>query len=389
MLTRLAKTEPRVWSVGVASGLLGALATAGILAGFGIIGTAAPAAPPVTQASVLTVPGTEPAQGSSGITALLDTVDPSVVGLNITDAQGVATGAGVIASMSGDECYVLTSSALFAAVPISQVQVTDYWGDVSNGALVGAGTDPPSGIAVVRVTFPALATQDAASVGAQVGTVADIQTGESVLAVGSSSVAGSSNATNFASGYISDTSTYLQPINGASDAMFSMLIANMTASSSLYGGPVVDQGGHVVGILGPAPGQGGQNAATSVAYVTPIDTAMADLTWMQRYHQAVAHPWLGVLQATDITGPAAKRFSVAGAVQVDTVASGSPAARAGIRDGDVITSLGGNVVSVGVMIAWLADARPGQVVSIAWSHDGHHRRADITLSTQPATANPS
>jgi S1-C subfamily serine protease len=149
----------------------------------------------------------------------------------------------------------------------------------------------------------------------------------------------------------------------------------------------VDSSGQLLGITNPAPGQTNQ---AGLVYVTPIDTAMADVTWMIKNGHGVSHPWLGVLQATDVAGPGAQRFGVPGAVQVDTVASGSPAARVGIADNDVITSVAGhNVSSVGALIAWMATAKPGQVMSIAWVHDGHRRKANVTLGMQPATASPS
>jgi S1-C subfamily serine protease len=105
---------------------------------------------------------------------------------------------------------------------------------------------------------------------------------------------------------------------------------------------------------------------------------------------AEAHPWLGILQATDISGPGAQELGVAGAIEVESVAVGSPAAKAGIGDNDVITAIAGHpAASVGALIAWLALAKPGEVVSVDWLHSGRRHQADITLGTQPATANPS
>jgi S1-C subfamily serine protease len=322
----------------------------------------------------------QPRSSSLDITAIVDTVEPSIVGLSVNGAQGWATGSGVIASTAGDECYVLTDSGLFSG-PSSQLQVASSWGDVENGYLVGM--DPSSGIAVVKVTFKGVSAADVANP----GSVASIQTGQVVVSVGSSSIAGSSNTPYFAFGYVSDTSSYLPPVDGASDAMYAMLVADMSVLSSSYGGALVDGSGQVIGITNPAPGG---TAQAGLIYVTPIDTAMADVTWMIKNGQAVPHPWLGILQATDVAGPGAQRFGVPGAVEVDTVASGSPAAKAGIADNDVVTSIDGhNISSVGALIAWMASARPGQVMNIAWAHNGHRHKAGITLGTQPATATPS
>jgi S1-C subfamily serine protease len=180
--------------------------------------------------------------------------------------------------------------------------------------------------------------------------------------------------------------SYLQPVEGASGAMYSMLVADMSVDSSAYGGAVVDSSGALIGIAN----QVGQLARPGLTYVTPIDTAMADMYGLIKAGgQAGVHPWLGILQATDISGPGAQDLGVTGAIEVESVAVGSPVAKAGIADNDVITAIDGRpATSVGALIAWLALAKPGEVVSVDWLHIGHHKQADITLGTQPATADP-
>ena len=88
---------------------------------------------------------------------------------------------------------------------------------------------------------------------------------------------------------------------------------------------------------------------------------------------------INVLQATDLTNP--------DGIQVESVGSGSPVARAGVADNDVITTLDGrSVATVGELIEWLSTARPGQVMSISWLDDDHRHSAVVTLGNQPASA---
>jgi S1-C subfamily serine protease len=302
--------------------------------------------------------------------------------LSVNGAQGVETGSGIIVSTTDQYCYVLTDSSLFQeAGPNSQVQVVSNSGQTNAGYLVG--TDPSAGIAVVRVVFLPLNSQSTVDL----GSVANIETGEEVFSVGSPFMAGSSNGSFFADGYIIDTSSYLQPVNDASDAMFAMLVADISVDTSAYGGALVDAAGDVIGITNPVTGP---LARTGLTYVTPIDTAMADVSAMIKYGKPAPHPWFGVLQANDVSGADLPHVSTSGVVQVDTVASSSPAAKAGISDGDIITSMGGkSTSSVGELISWLAEAKPGQVVSVDWVHNGKPRQADITLGSQPASASPS
>jgi serine protease Do len=169
--------------------------------------------------------------------------------------------------------------------------------------------------------------------------------------------------------------------------MYSMLVADLSVDPSAYGGAIVDSSGALIGIVNQVSNQ---LARPGLTYVTPIDTAMADMDGLIKAGgQATAHPWLGVLQATDISGPGAQALGVAGAIEVESVAVGSPAAKAGVVDDDVITAIEGHpAASVGALIAWLALAKPGEVVSVNWLHEARHRQADITLGTQPVSANP-
>ena len=337
----------------------------------------------LTTRPVSTVPSsTATTAGQLGATGVLDQVAPSVVGLSVDGAQGGVTGSGIIVLTTNQYCYVLTDSALFQdAGPARRIQVEASTGQTKPGSLVGS--DPSSGIAVVRVAF----TPPNAMSPVNLGSVANVQTGEEVFSIGSPVMGGAANGSYFANGPITDSSSYLQPVNESTDAMFSMLVADITVDPSAYGGAVVDDSGNVIGITNPVSGALARSGQT---YVTPIDVAMADVSSMVKYGRPAPHPWLGVLQANDVAGGGIAHVGPAGAVQVDTVAGGSPAARAGIGDGDFITAVGGKgTTSVGELIAWMADAKPGQVVSVDWvSVTGAHQ-ANVTLGDQPASASPS
>lgn len=364
------------WLVGVVSGCAGALMTAGVLLAAGGV----PTSVPVTTSVQPTAPVAAPkVSAGSSITPVLQSVDLSVVGVTVNGPQGEAQYSGVIVSVgSGHHCYVLTESAPFSASsPSTQVEVTADWGYVAKAHIVSV--DPSAGIALVKAAlYPAKEV-----VAATPGSVANVQDGEQVTAVGSLYMAGSNNAPNFAPGWMSDVMSYI-PGNGSANAMFSLLVASgMNVSSWAYGGGLFDSNGNLLGILTQVPGQPGQSGLT---YITPVDEAMADVTSMMKGGQPDPHPWLGILDASDLSGPAAHHLGLSGAVEVESVAAGSPAAKAGIADGDLVASLGGQASSsVGAMIYWLANAKPGQVVSVRWLAGGRWYKKNVTLGTQPAS----
>jgi putative serine protease PepD len=375
--TRWARS-PQVgtWLVGLASGCAGALVTAGVLLASGGVPTATPITTTVQVPPQRSAPATP---AGAGITSLLQSVDPSVVGVTVNGPQGEELGSGVIVNVTGKDSFILTDSAQFSGSGSdTQVQVTAYWGYVAKAHVVAV--DPSAGIALIKATLEPLKDVGPATL----GSAANIQDGERVIAVSSLYMAGSNNGPNFTTGYMGDVLNYIQPANGNDNGMFSMLVASMNVSSWAYGGALVDTNGNLLGIVTPVPGQSSQPGLT---YVTPIDIAMADATAMMKNGQPAPHAWLGVLGATDVSGPTARHLGVSAAVEVESVAAGSPAAKAGIADYDLITAIGGHPVgSVGSLVNWLATAKPGQVVSVEWFSGDRRYLRNISLGTQPATA---
>ncbi len=373
--------------VGATSGVVAALLCAGILMAAGAVDRPPPPVTGTAHTDTVQVTTAKAGGSTPNGPAIYDAVEPSVVGLTVNGDSGVENGSGVVVSSSGPTCYVLTDASLFSGANSSTpVQVESYLGEVTNGQLVG--TDPSAGIAVVRASMCVRTGRYPAVTTAQPGTVADAQTGEEVFAIGSTAVAAAANGLDFTSGYMDDATSYLAPVNGGSNAMFSMLVANVSVDASAYGGALVDSTGAVIGITNQAPG----SVKPGLVYVTPIDTAMEDVPSIIKSGQPASHAWLGVLQETDVSSPGAQGLKVPGAIEVQSVSTGSPAAKVGIADDDVITAIdgsNGNVSSVGAFVAWMALAKPGQVVNIDWLHKGEPRQAHMTLGTQPAAATPS
>lgn len=370
---RLVGSFASVAAVSVASGLTGALLCAGLLWVAGDLG------PKVTN--LYKVVGTSPVRPVSvgaATASIPDVVEPWVVGLSVTGAAGPAYGSGVVVYSGGNISYALTDEALFAeAGGGPQVQVTNYAGVTRPGQLVLL--DPGDGIAVVKLGWATRST-------ALLGTAASLGTGEQVFAVGSTWASATSQGSYYAAGTITDQESYVQPDN-SSAGMFSMLVAAINVDPSAAGGPLVDANGYVLGITNPVSAQ---LQKPDLSYVTPIDTAMADVDELVRYGHITPHGWMGVLEATDITGPGAAQMGLQGGVQVDALVPGSPLAKAGLQVGDIITAIDHSPTSsVGALIFLMADAQPGVGALVNWAHQGHREGAYVTMVAEPATVGSS
>jgi putative serine protease PepD len=68
------------------------------------------------------------------------------------------------------------------------------------------------------------------------------------------------------------------------------------------------------------------------------------------------------------------------------VTASGPAASAGIRAGDVITTLGGEAVSNSSALSSLVDEhKPGDTVTVTLTRDGQRKTLQVKLGERPAT----
>jgi serine protease Do len=99
----------------------------------------------------------------------------------------------------------------------------------------------------------------------------------------------------------------------------------------------------------------------------------------------VQRGWLGVgLQQVDRAMAEALGVAEARGVLIASVEPGSPAARAGIMPGDIVTKAGERQVRTpGELAATVADANPGQSLSLTLRRQGEERQQQVTLGTPP------
>ena len=95
----------------------------------------------------------------------------------------------------------------------------------------------------------------------------------------------------------------------------------------------------------------------------------------------VKRGWLGVY-TDELSKPMLVALDIDHGVLVTGVAEGSPAAKAGIEVGDVITSLDGQSPSDGSALRWAVRDRPDKTVVISVHRRGKDKKLDVTLGAR-------
>ncbi len=144
------------------------------------------------------------------------------------------------------------------------------------------------------------------------------------------------------------------------------------------GGPLFNQHGQVIGIDSAIYSPNG--GSVGIGFAIPsnlVQNVVAQL----REHGEVERGWLGV-QMQPLTEPLAKAMgrSNATGVLVNQVMDDSPAKKAGLQQGDLITGFNGKTIKDPRDMAMaVADTSAGKTVPMTIVRDGHDKTVDVTI----------
>jgi serine protease Do len=150
------------------------------------------------------------------------------------------------------------------------------------------------------------------------------------------------------------------------------------------GGPLFNQSGQVVGIdtaiYSPSGGSVG------IGFAIPSNVAK-NIVAQLREHGRIARGYIGV-QMQPLTDTLAKAVGLPNdqGVLVDAVTKESPAARANLQQGDVITAFDGHPITGTRDLAMaVANIASGKTVGMTVWRDNHSRSVSVTVGTQDTT----
>ena len=373
----------RLATIGVAICLIGLIGGLGI--GWSLARShAVPTTTTATQGPIATVPQTGAGSaGSSSLAALAAKVDPVVVDVNTViqtaNGSGSAAGTGIILTSTGE---VLTNNHVVSGSTSVTVTIAGRSGTYAAQVV---GVDPTKDVALIQVEGVS---------GLPTATLADSSTllvGEAIVAFGNA--LGQGGAPSVTEGSVVALDQSLTASDGTgSEQLTGMVQIDASIAPGDSGGPIVNSGGQVVGMITAGQSTGRVSTATTVGFAIPTNTALTVVNQI-RSGQASSEVILGQVgflgvQVTDLTARNAAQLglsSTSGAL-ITGVVAGSPAEDAGIGRYSVITSVDGTAIDSSATLGTaLHSHKPGDQVAVAWvDNGGSSHTASITLTTGPA-----
>ena len=255
---------------------------------------------------------------------------------------------------------ILTAEHVVATASSIQVKFED--GSTAKATLVGS--DKSTDTAVIHVDLPASKLHPLA-----LGNSSSVQPGQSVVAIGSPF----SLPETMTSGIVSATNRTITAPNN-----FSITGAIQTDAAINHGnsgGPLIDTATNtVIGINDQILNAGDSNDNAGVGFSVPIDSAKKVAETLIA-GGTVKHAYLGV-----------RIESVSGGAKITTIVGDAPAAKAGLKVGDVITAFNGKTItSADELTAAVTAAKAGEQVTVTVRRDGTTKHVTVTLGVQPSS----
>lgn len=312
-----------------------------------------------------------PAAGS--VAAVAQAALPSVVQIETTSASGGGTGSGLVIRADG---YILTNNHVVEGADRS-VQVLFSDGQVQDATIVG--TSPEYDLAVLQVdrtdvTPLVLGDSDAMVVG------------DPVVAVGSPLGLESTVTTGIVSALDRPVSTG----RGATPAYMAAIQTDAAINPGNSGGPLLNMKGEVIGInsaIAALPGATQATGAGSVGlgFSIPSNQARRVAEELIATGEATV-PVIGVRLDSTYEG---RGVRVADSSQLDgqaAVVPDSPADQAGMREGDIIVAIDGELVAdPDTAIVKIRTHAPGDEVTFTLDRGGKDVDVTVTLASESDT----
>jgi putative serine protease PepD len=356
------KRSRAVFATAIASAaLVGAGGVAGVYAAFGRDGGTTI----VRQVTVGDTAQPTASSGTSTVGSIYKRSYKSVVEITV-DSQGEATpfgggggtqqaqGSGFVYDTQG---HIVTNQHVVDGATSVSVQL---WNGKSYKATV-VGSDSSTDIAVIKISAPASVLAPIALADSSA-----LQVGDGVIAIGSPFGLEQTVTTGIVSALHRQITS---PNNFAIDDAIQTDAAINHGNS---GGPLLNMNGQVIGVTSQIESDSGGNDGIGFAVPSTTVKRIADALIADG---SVEHAYLGVATDDSSNGKGA---------HLSEIRTGTPAASAGLKTGDVVTKVDGQAITTADELRTTIDAKqPGDQVEVTVSRGGTTKTVQVTLRSRP------
>lgn len=296
----------------------------------------------IKLAATSTVTGQE--SGSGDVSAIADQVLPSIVAIDVTaqttnntpfgprTQEGTGSASGIILAERDGKMYIATNNHVVEGA----TSVKIIFNDETTAEASVKGTDPATDLAVVEVELSKLSAETKKKV--KIATIGDsnaTKVGEQAIAIGNALGYG----TSVTVGYISAKD---REISEEDSASVKLIQTDAAINPGNSGGALVNSKGQVIAINSSKFASEeieGMGFAIPMATAEPILEELMNQKEVAKNEQA----YLGIT-GQDVTSQYTELYGLPEGIYVSEVSEGSPAEKAGLRKGYIITALNDRAV---------------------------------------------
>jgi putative serine protease PepD len=344
------------------------------------------AAPSSNSNAGLTIKATSQAPGAAilpngmSIPKLVDKVLPSIVSIDVKGQGTEDQGTGMIITNNG--LVVTNNHVIAASVGGGTITVTRSGSTKSLPATL-VGTNPVDDVALIRINnahgLPTITF----------GNSNALVTGDAVVAIG--------NALGLAAG----TPTVTQGIVSAlgrtvtagtstsTETLNNMIQTDAAINPGNSGGPLLDSSGAVIGMNTAVAGTLSDGETTqNIGFAIPVATIESLLPSLKAGESVVNHGAFIGVEIESMTPELQQEygFSVSTGAVVMSVISGTGAAAAGVRQGDIIVGINSTTIaSAQDVSSVISSLHPGDVITLHIVRGTKHLEIKVTLGREPSS----
>jgi putative serine protease PepD len=287
-------------------------------------------------------------------------------------------GTGMIITKNG---LVVTNNHVIAAAASSGTITVTRSGSTKALPATLIGTNPIDDVALIRINNVSGLTP------VTFGNSNGLQVGDAVVAIG--------NALGLAAGTPTVTSGIVSALGrtvtaggeSTSETLNNMIQTDAAINPGNSGGPLLDSSGDVVGmntaVAGTLPDG---TSAQNIGFAIPDATIESLLKQLKAGESVVNHgAFIGVEITTETPSLKAEyHFTVSSGAVVMSVISGTGAAAAGVRQGDIIVGINHTTIGGAQDVSSVTSSlRPGDVITLHIVRGSKHVDIKVTLGTEP------